>query len=118
MADAPSDRPTQPTYTARCRTCHRVVYKRGPCTHCRVFGHPWEPTDRVEIMPYGSTEQLTHDRDRWRKEALSLREVYRGAMADADRLRERVRRAEAAARRLERVEVVIRRCRERIVDGD
>jgi len=100
--------------TFRCRTCGRFTSRRGPCPICRVYGAPWEPTDRVEIHLYGTVATLTRDRDRWRKEALTLREVYRAAMAESDRARAKVRRAESVARRMERWEGVLRRCRKLI----
>ena len=100
--------------TFKCRTCGRLTSRRGPCPTCWVYGKPWEPTDRVEIVAYGKHGELTRERDRWRKEALQLREVYRAAMAQADRATAKAHRAEAVARRLERCEVVIRKCRERL----
>jgi hypothetical protein len=82
-----------------------------------VYGKPWEATDRVEVHMHGTVSAQTRDRDRWRREALGLREVYRAAMAQADASREKAHRAEAVARRMERCEVVLRRCRERIEGG-
>lgn len=101
----------------RCRTCGRVAYKRGPCPTCRVFGHPWEPTDVVEIHLHGTVPGLRRELARWKKEALALREVYRDAMAEADRLRRVAHRAETVARRMEAWERWIARCRVWLVRG-
>lgn len=101
----------------RCRTCGRVAYKRGPCPTCRVFGHPWEPTDVVEIHLHGTVAALRRELARWKKEALTLREVYRGAMAEADRLRLVGRRVEEYDREMAAMEQKARRCRERLVRG-
>lgn len=97
--------------TVRCRTCGRIAYRRGPCPTCRVYGHPWEPTDLVEIHPHGTVAALRRELARWKKEALELRRLYASARHEEDVLRERVQRAERVRERLRRLARAMERAR-------
>lgn len=101
----------QLSVVVQCRTCGRVGYERGPCRHCRAYGHPWEPTDPVEIHAQGTVGKLTRELTRWKKEALELRRLYASARHEEDVLRKRVLRAERVRERLGRWARAVERAR-------
>ena len=96
----------------RCRTCGHVAYRRGPCPYCKILGKPWEPTDVVELLAYGTKARLERDLARARKEAAALREAYKMAAASNETLLRKQLRVQTVIAGMKRWEKQSARLRE------
>lgn len=104
--------------TVRCRTCGRIAYRRGPCPTCWMLGHPWEPTDRVEVLPHGTEAELRRELAREQRKSRHLATALQLALREQDRLHAKEARVEVWARRAERWEERSRATREWVRGGE
>jgi hypothetical protein len=103
--------------TYQCRTCGHLSTRRGPCGLCRVYGAPWEATDRVDIVAHGTEAELRREIARERRKCAHLATALQLALKEQDRLHAMEVRVGEWARRSERWEERSRQTREWVRGG-